>query len=389
MSIANTKGVDISYAQGDIDLSKVKKAGYGWVMIRCGQGGSGRITDDWFSTNVKKAESLGMPWGAYLFTEACSTEMIKDEVAKIDKLLKAEKAKGYKPTLPIALDIENERHIVNGGGWNKSNVSNIAAVYVKEMKALGYYPMLYTGYYELRDWIDSDTIDNCDIWLAQYNVEPDWKKNLCMWQFSDGDYDKVEYKPLIDGFSDPIDKDIVYKDYPTIIKNGGYNGWGKGSGTNTSNTTPSSNTTTRSAPDVIYKVRAGGTWLPEVKNFEDYAGLPGKAITDVAIKVSKGSVKYQVHVKGGKWLNWITKYDTSDLMGYAGNGKPIDAIRIYYYTPSDIIASQGYYRAQYRVAPLSNSYFDYQYDTETTDGQDGYAGDYGKSLDKLQIKLSK
>ena len=389
MSIANTKGVDISYAQGDIDLSKVKKAGYGWVMIRCGQGGSGRITDDWFSTNVKKAEALGMPWGAYLFTEACSTEMIKDEVAKIDKLLKAEKAKGYKPTLPIALDIENERHIVNGGGWNKSNVSNIAAVYVKEMKALGYYPMLYTGYYELRDWINSDTIDSCDIWLAQYNIEPDWEKNLCMWQFSDGDYDKVEYKPLIDGFSDPIDKDIVYKDYPTIIKNGGYNGWGKGSGTNTSNTTQPSNTTTRSAPDVIYKVRAGGTWLPEVKNFEDYAGLPGKAITDVAIKVSKGSVKYQVHVKGGKWLNWITKYDTSDLMGYAGNGNPIDAIKIYYYTPSDIIASQGYYRAQYRVAPLSNSYFDYQYDTETTDGQDGYAGDYGKSLDKLQIKLSK
>ena len=389
MSIANTKGVDISYAQGDIDLSKVKEAGYGWVMICCGQGGSGRITDDWFSTNVKKAEALGMPWGAYLFTEACSTEMIKDEVAKIDKLLKAEKAKGYKPTLPIALDIENERHIVNGGGWNKSNVSNIAAVYVNEMKALGYYPMLYTGYYELRDWIDSDTIDNCDIWLAQYNIEPDWEKNLCMWQFSDGDYDKVEYKPLIDGFSSPIDKDIVYKDYPTIIKNGGYNGWGKGSGTNTSNTTPSSNTTTRSAPDVIYKVRAGGTWLPEVKNFEDYAGLPSKAITDVAIKVSKGSVKYQVHVKGGNWLNWITKYDTSDLMGYAGNGNPIDAIKSYYYTPSDIITSQGYYRAQYRVAPLSNSYFDYQYDTETTDGQDGYAGDYGKSLDKLQIKLSK
>lgn len=38
MSIANTKGVDIFYWNGDIDLSKVKNAGYKWVMIRCGYG---------------------------------------------------------------------------------------------------------------------------------------------------------------------------------------------------------------------------------------------------------------------------------------------------------------------------------------------------------------
>ena len=29
-----------------------------------------------------------MPWGVYLLTEACSTAEIKDEVAKIDKLIK-------------------------------------------------------------------------------------------------------------------------------------------------------------------------------------------------------------------------------------------------------------------------------------------------------------
>ena len=34
MSIKGTKGVDISYAQGDINMSKVKNAGYGWVMSR-------------------------------------------------------------------------------------------------------------------------------------------------------------------------------------------------------------------------------------------------------------------------------------------------------------------------------------------------------------------
>ena len=42
-SIVGTKGVDISYAQGNINMSKVKEAGYGWAMIRVGQ--STRIID--------------------------------------------------------------------------------------------------------------------------------------------------------------------------------------------------------------------------------------------------------------------------------------------------------------------------------------------------------
>ena len=235
MSITGTKGVDISYAQGNINLANVKQAGYGWVMIRCGQGGSNRITDNQFSANVKKAEQLGMPWGVYLFTEACSTAMIKDEVTKIDKLLKAEKAKGYKPTLPIALDIEQESHIVNGGGWNKSNVSNIAAVYVDSMRSLGYYPMIYTGYWELRDWISSSTLSKCDVWLAEWGRYPDYTKdNLGIWQYG-GETNLIESNS-ISGVG-VIDKDLAYKDYPTIIKNGGYNGWPKKSGNSTTTTT--------------------------------------------------------------------------------------------------------------------------------------------------------
>ena len=54
--------------------------------------------------------------------------------------------------------------------------------------------------------------------------------------------------------------------------------------------------------DVYYRVRTKADgWLPEVKNLEDYAGFTG-AVTDAAIRVSAGSVKYRVHIKGGKWL---------------------------------------------------------------------------------------
>ena len=101
MSIVNTKGIDISDWQGDIDLSKVKAAGYGWVMIRCGQGTW--LVDKCWEDNVRKAEALGMPWGVYLLTEATTDAEVQAEVAFADKLIKAQIAKGYKPLLPIAI----------------------------------------------------------------------------------------------------------------------------------------------------------------------------------------------------------------------------------------------------------------------------------------------
>jgi hypothetical protein len=142
-------------------------------------------------------------------------------------------------------------------------------------------------------------------------------------------------------------------------------------------------------PAVLYRVRSGGVWHKEVNDFSSYAGVAGKAITDVAIKVTAGAVKYRVHIKGGKWLPYVTGYDvTNSANGYAGNGKPIDAIEVYYTTPETIRKEYGYLRAKYRVSPLNGSYYPYQYDEERTNDQDGYAGAIGKTIDRLQITLS-
>ena len=141
------------------------------------------------------------------------------------------------------------------------------------------------------------------------------------------------------------------------------------------------NWNTPPCPDAIYRVRAGGKWYPAVKNLEDYAGVIGTPITDVAVKFSEGTCKYRVHVKGGKWLPWVTGYNLKDdNNGYAGDKKVIDAIQIVY---------NGKYKAQYRVSPVGSNYYSYQNNTEKTNGQDGYAGSYGTSIDRLQIKLGK
>ena len=78
--------------------------------------------------------------------------------------------------------------------------------------------------------------------------------------------------------------------------------------------------------DVVkYRVRVNNKWLPEVNGRNDYAGIIGKPITDIAIK----NCIYRVHIKGGTWLSWVSGYNINDYKnGYAGNGKIIDAVQI-------------------------------------------------------------
>lgn len=130
-----------------------------------------------------------------------------------------------------------------------------------------------------------------------------------------------------------------------------------------------------------YCVKADGKTYPSVKNLADYAGVRGKAITDVAIMCNVGKVEYRVHVLGGKWLPYVTGFNWADpVNGYAGNGKPIDAIEVIYIAPDG--SSQ---KAQYRVSPVNGNYYDWQYNNETGGGQDGYAGSFGKKVDRFQL----
>lgn len=154
------------------------------------------------------------------------------------------------------------------------------------------------------------------------------------------------------------------------------------------NTTDSSKPTAKSDIVVTYAVKANGKVLPFVTNLNDYAGIVGAAITALAVKVNKGSIKYRVHEKAGTWSRWITGCDWNDHKnGYAGSDKEIDAVQVYYYTPSDIAKTSGYKKAKYRVSTLGTKYLAWQYDTTKALTMDGYAGVLGKAIDRLQITI--
>lgn len=139
--------------------------------------------------------------------------------------------------------------------------------------------------------------------------------------------------------------------------------------------------------DFKYRVRTREDgWLAEVVNLGDYAGIPGHAITDIAIGCNKGSLWYQTHELNGGWLPVVTGYNIGDANnGYAGNGHNLDAVRVYYNTPADIINAYGYLQAQYRVSAMNMPYFEWQLDNDVTYNMDGYAGAFGRAFDRFQL----
>ena len=85
--------------------------------------------------------------------------------------------------------------------------------------------MLYAGFEEMNNYISSEVWNKYDIWFPHWAAKCGYTgKNLCMWQYG-GETNKLESNS-IPGVG-VIDKNICYKDYPAIIKQGGYNGWTK------------------------------------------------------------------------------------------------------------------------------------------------------------------
>ena len=134
-------------------------------------------------------------------------------------------------------------------------------------------------------------------------------------------------------------------------------------------------------PFVPFRVKTENGWLAE--------GIVGDGTKLKAIAIDfKGNGWYQVCTAKHGWLDPVRGYDISDdENGYAGwEDSDIIAIRAYYETPD--YAETGYLSAKYRASDCGKDWWDWQYDDDCWNGQDGYAGDMAP-LDRFYIELSR
>lgn len=212
------KGIDISSWQGVVNFERVRAAGYDFVIIKAGQGLTERES---FRREPNyqyqpKAEKAGMDWGAYWWSDADTVDGAKAEARAFIKALE-----GLRPAYPVYMDQEYGTPADYLGLSAKARQlrTDMVRAFLDTLEDAGYYAGLYTSL----DWINTRLYDeqlaDYDKWIAQYSRECQYKGNYGMWQFTS--------QGVVDGIGPRVDVNECYKDYPSIIKGMGLNGWGK------------------------------------------------------------------------------------------------------------------------------------------------------------------
>ena len=364
--------IDVSSHDGLIDWNSVDEHIEG-VIIRIGYGSDYVSQDDKQAIrNMDACERLGIPYGVYIYSYALNMQDVESEIEHTLRMIQ-----GRNPVRGVWFDMEDADGYKESNGIDVykegSMLTDFCIRFVSEMYSRGYTTGVYANYNYYKYVLELDRLtatEGFNMWLAHWGIQEPGM-DCMMWQFGAYKIDDHEF-----------DGNIFYADYTSPYDKSEIEVDAK---VNTS-------------VNVTYRAQiSGGYWLPEVVNDEDYAGIQGRAITGITLATDKGYAVYRVY-SGGRWLDYVDSRnsDISDFYnGYAGNGRNVEAVEVYYYTPDSLLYNEatpyatlvdgGYKYAYYRVSPKWRNYYSYQTDDGTDNGQDGYAGVYGVPIDRFQI----
>ena len=204
--------IDISKYQPTVDYSKLKSDGVEGVMIRVvSTNNDGVYIDTYFKQHYDGCKKYGIPVGAYWYTEAQSISEVEKELKYVFSMLNNRQFE-----LPIAVDVESN-YIKSIG---KTALTDIVLHALQTLEKSGYYAMWYT-YKNYLSNLETDRLKNYDFWLAYYTIfsSPNVGIKYGMHQYTS--------TGKISAINGNVDMNRFYKDYPTIIKNAGLNGYGE------------------------------------------------------------------------------------------------------------------------------------------------------------------
>lgn len=300
-------GIDISKHQGDINLAALKDK-VEFVIIRAGYSNS---IDPKFERNYNLCKELGIPVGTYWYSYALNVDAAEKEANTFLNVLK-EKQFEY----PVYLDMEDADGWKKRHGYNFDNSKAISEAFCSIIEGAGY----YTGIYASKSWFDTylKGLDRYNKWIAHWsNVSYEDKSGVGMHQYTS--------KLKLNGYSGNLDGDYAHTDFPTIIKSGGLNGYGKGTETKTSNSEPkpAESSKSQTSSETIYIVKKGDTLSGIASKYgttyqvlASYNGISNPNLIGVeqVIKIPNGTMSHITNtssrtyiVKSGDNLSSIAK----------------------------------------------------------------------------------
>lgn len=201
------KGIDVSYANGSIDWSKVKKSGIEFAILRStfGSESASQIDSQYFQ-NATGCVKNKIPFATYHFAY-----FVNEKTAKNEADFAIKKANEYKKYVKfIVLDVEEDsvRYAKNMGYSPDWTACSIA--FMERIKSAGYTPVLYSNYNWLKNVFNYNKIKNYKLWYSA----PDAKSpayTCAIWQYS--------WKGKVSGISGDVDMNYLYDDSLFNLKN--------------------------------------------------------------------------------------------------------------------------------------------------------------------------
>lgn len=205
-------GIDISTWQKNYPYDAANAEGVRFAILRAG---FGRTKDNQFETHYANAKRLGWGVGAYWYMYAKSVE---DAKAEAKAFLKAIAGKQFE--YPIYLDVEDPS--ISGLGRNTLNA--MVKAFGETIENAGYYFGVYSNLNWYRNIISGSELNkDYDWWIACWSKSAPSGVNYGVWQFG-GETNYIRSNKVA-GVT--TDQNYSFKDYPTIMKNAGLNGFSK------------------------------------------------------------------------------------------------------------------------------------------------------------------
>lgn len=191
-------GIDVSAYQGQVNWTKVKKAGISFVMIRAGYRGStnGAISmDKRFLSNIEGARKAGLDVGVYFYSSAVNT---KEAVQEAKWTLKQIQHKGI--TMPVAFDMEEDSssRTYKLSMMQKTKITDAFCSIVRQN---GYKPLIYGNPTWIYNSLDLSYLTKYSLWIAHYTNQTTFSYQYIMWQYSQSG--------KLPGITGKVDMDIM------------------------------------------------------------------------------------------------------------------------------------------------------------------------------------
>ena len=221
--VIRAHGLDVSaWQETGLNFQNFADAGYDFVILRCGTSyGKDKCFEEYYAS----AKAAGLDVGCYYYSYATNVATAKAEAEEM-VLWMGDKKFEY----PIYFDYEDPCQKDISGAY----AAQICYAFMDVLKDNGY----LVGMYSMASWLKQSWVttsgirDTYEGWVAHLPSEENntgITSNLYMiyhslYSTSYGMY-QYSFDTFVNG-AGPFDANVCYKDYPSIVKTFGFNGYG-------------------------------------------------------------------------------------------------------------------------------------------------------------------